>query len=305
MIPKFDMYYEHLHASFILFDSYLAFLKNEFFNGFMLAENNDKKTYFFLFEGELQSAFSVSRNQKKIEIILTHDFSITKDCYISTYRCSHRYVDYFSRFQGTKLVYKDVSTDKISPEKLFDKFKKDRFAGFIEKHGTQSSPKGSYVYFDKGDIIGSLYIVKKDGIFEDGLNIDQAMEEITGSLFSIYTLGTQVRDQGKDRSLIINCFQTIFQRMETRTTPSHFSTMWRECAMELSNKYEFLDPLIGEFQYKAQQLHLHENINIKQAALGMNELVSHIAERLSISNDDIKKIKNNYSTILAAYEIRD
>ncbi|MCP3874368.1 MAG: hypothetical protein GY699_14590 [Desulfobacteraceae bacterium] len=305
MIPKFDMYYEHLHASFILFDNYLKFLKNEFFNGFILAENNNNSTYFFLFEGELQSAFSVSGNQTEAEILLTHDFFIPKDCYISTYRCPHKYVDYFSRFHAAKLVYNNVSKDKISPEKLFEKFKKDQFDGFIEKHGTQSSPKKSYVYFDKGDIIGGLYLDKKDGIFESELNIDLARENITKSLFSIYTLGTQVRDQDKERSLIIDCFQTIFQMMEARTNPSDFSLLWRKSAMELSNRYGFLDPLIGEFQYKGQQLHLYEKTNIKPAALGMNELVYRIAERLSISKNDVKKIKNNYSSILAAYEIRN
>lgn len=305
MIPKFEIHYEHLHSDFIIFDNFLKFLKNEFINGFILAENNDLRTYFFLFEGELLSSFSISESQNRTKISLVRDSSIPKDCFLSAYRCPHKYVDYFSKFYSAKMVYNNVSTDKISPEKLFEKLIKESFTGFIERQSTDPSIKTAYIYFNKGELIGNLSLDNKNGHLDNELTLQGIRDKTLGALLNIYAFVSPAQTQEKDRTMILKCFQEIFQMMEARVNSSDFSMLWRKCAMELSEKYPFLDPLIGEFQYKNQKIGLYEKIDLKTAVLGLNDLVFLMAQKLSISKEDIMKIKSNYSGSLDAYEIRN
>jgi len=251
------------------------------------------------------SAFKVSINQSKSDIRRLNEHIISNDCLVSTFQCPHNYIDYFSKIHAAKLIYNNVSTQNINSAQFFNKLVADQFSGFIEILRTKPSKKKSYLYFNKGTLIGGLNFNETDGTLEKELDMGQVEKKLDTALFNIYTLVAKLRNQGKERHLLINCFQEIFQMMETRSGSTVFSTLWRKCALELSNQYEFLDPLIGNFQYKDQKILLWEKINTEPAALGMNEMVNLIAKKLSIPNDDIIKIKNNYSNILVAYEIRN
>lgn len=302
MIPKFDYYHKNLHSSYLNFAQYIKYLTNEFINGFVMAHDSDRDHYFFLFEGELQSAFCISQDGGQTKIQATQVSNVTKNSFVSTYICPLNFVDYFSKFQAARLVYQNISTKQVSPDKLFNKFGADKFTGFIEKNTTGAASKKAYLYFSKGRMIGGLNVDNKDGYLEKALDDKTAGEKINGSMFSIYALVNQIRNQGEEKGRIIDCFQEIFQMLEAHTSPSQFSTLWRMGARELSHQYEFLDPLIARFQYRDRQIYLNEKINLKQAVPGISQLVYLIAERLSVDAGRIDKIKNKYSSLLAAYE---
>lgn len=305
MIPKFDIFHENLHAGYLVFDKYMLSMQDEFINGFVLAQNNTHKTYFFLFEGELQSSFQVSDNSNGTKIQQIHELEIPRDCFVSTFRTSLENVEYFSGFYSAKRVYRDITTDKINPDKLFSKLSADRFSGFIERNNGPAPPLKSYIYFNKGRLIGGLYLSNNDGGFENGMDLEQAGAALDNSSFSIFTLVPQIRNPGREREMILKCFTDIFRMLESKTTTGQFSTLWRKCASQLSHQHEILDPLIGKFQYKNGQIQLYEKTDIRPAAAGINELANSVAEKLGVNGTQIQTIKKNYYSILAAYEIRN
>jgi hypothetical protein len=304
MIPKFDAYYTNLHSSFLVFEKYLDFLKNEFLNGFVLIEGNNKKAYMFMFEGEIQTCLcTAKKGYKKISPIECSSY-LTDDSFISTYRCLHEQVDFFSKAYTAKLVYNKLSSDIINPVKLMNRCRSDNFTGYIEANDG-GSPRNSYIYFYNGDVLGTMNLTSKDGVFENSLGNSAIQNKILNTSINLYKLSPEVRDPEEDRKLVIKCFQEIFNMLEAEGQSRDFSSVWRKCALELSDNFVFLDPFAGEFNYKNNTIDLWEKIHIKTAAHGMDALVRLIAKKTAVPDSRIMAIKNNYLTILADYEIRN
>lgn len=304
MIPKFDAYYTNLHSSFIIFEKYLDFLKNEFLNGFVMIEGNNQKAYMFMFEGEIQSCLcTAKKGYRKISPIETASF-LTADSFISTYRCFHEQVDFFSNAYTAKLVYNNLSSDIINPVKLMNRCQSDDFTGYIEASDAGSNKK-IYIYFYNGAVLGTMNLASKDGYFENPVGNTVIQNRIMNTNINLYKLSPEVRDLEKDRGLVIKCFEEIFNMLEASGKTRDFSSEWRKCALELSDTFVFLDPFAGEFNYKNHKIDVWEKINIKTAAHGMDALVRLIAKKTAVPDSNISAIKNNYLNILADYEIRN
>ncbi len=305
MIPKFDAYYANLHSSFLIFEKYIEFLKNEFLNGFVLIEGNNQKAYMFLFEGELQSCLcTTKKGYKKISPVECAATYLTDDSFISTYRCLHEQVDFFSNAHTANLVYNNLSSDIINPVKLMNRCRSDNFTGYIES-SDGISPKNSYIYFYNGAVLGTMNLSSRDGYFENPVENSTIQHKIANSSINLYKLLPEVRDPEKDRTTVIRCFEEILNMLEADGQSRDFSSIWRKCALELSDQFVFLDPFAGEFNYKNKKIDVWEKINIKTAAHGMDALVRLIAKKTAVPDSRIMAIKNNYLTILAEYEIRN
>jgi len=304
MIPKFDTYHNNLHSSFLIFDKFLEFLKNEFLNGFVLIEDNSKKAYMFMLEGEIQSCLNTTNTgYKRIDPV---EFSslLTKNSFVSTCRCFHEQVDFFSKAHTAKRIYNLIAKDNIDPIKFISQYHTEKFTGYLETDEKVSRNK-MYIYFYKGIILGTMNINNKDYHFEKTPDNTSIQNKIINTDINVYKLLPDVRDPAKDRRLLINCFEKIFNLLETQGNNKDFSLVWRKCALELSDKFVFLDPFAGEFNYKNGKIELWEKITLNTAAHGIDELIRLIAKRTAIPVINIMNIKNKYSNILADYEIKN
>ena len=303
MIPKFDTYYTNLHSSFLVFNKFLEFLKNEFLNGLVIIEDNNKKAYMFMFEGEIQSCLTTTNTgYKKISPVEFSDL-LTQDSYVSTCRCINEQIDFFSKAHTAKQVYTVLSKDNIDPAKLIDQCRTKKITGYMET-GDKVLKNKIYIYFYKGVILGSMNLNNKDCYFEKAPDNTSIRDKILNTDIYLYKLSPDVRDPARDRSSLIDCFEKIFNVLETQGKNKDFSLVWRKCASELSDKFVFLDPFADEFTYKNGKIDLWEKVNLNRAARGIDELTRLIAKKTDIPVDDIMTIKNKYSTILADYEIK-
>ncbi len=305
MIPKFEAYYRNLHPSFLVFDKFLLFLKNEYLNGFVLLEGSGKKAYLFMFEGETQACL-VTSDSSRYKKITPVDFSalLTPDTVVSTFRCRHEHVEFFTKAHTAKMVYNNLSSDIINPSKLIQRCCTDDFTGYIEADTGRAGTK-MYIYFYKGNILGTMNIGKKEGVFEPPLDDAVIQEKISNTSINLFKLSQDTRNPEKDHAQLVRCFEEIFNMLEDRSGNRDFASIWRKCALDLSDKFVFLDPFAGEFSYAYRKIDIWEKINIKTAVHGMNELVNLIAKRMAVPESEIASIKNNYLGILADYEIRN
>jgi hypothetical protein len=304
MIPKFDTYYTNLHSSFLIFDKFLEFLKNEFLNGFVLIEGYNKKAYMFMFEGEVQSCLTATNTGYKKISSLEFSSLPAKDSFVSTCRCFHEQVDFFSKAHTARKVDNIFSKDNMDPVKLIDQCRTEKFTGYMDIGDTVVKKK-RYIYFYNGVILGSMNLNNKDGYFEMTPDSTPIRNKLLNTDIHLYRLSPDVRDPVKDRKSLINCFEQIFKLLETQGKNKDFSLVWRKCALELGDKFVFLDPFAGEFNYKNGKIDLWEKVNLNIAAHGIDELIRLIAKRTTIPVKNIMTIKNKYSNILADYEIKN
>ncbi len=301
MIPKFEVYHSNIHSNFILFDKYIDFLKNEYFNGYVEVENSENKNFVFLGEGEILSCFLKNKEGyqrvKQSEIIAP----LNTQSFISSYRCPSQYVDFFSRIYTAQLIYNGLESDILNPEKLLNKCKTDQLTGFIE--ADDGSKNSIYIYFYSGRFMGAMNLQDKDYRFDNKLNETTVQNKLNNTTINLYKLSTNTNDTKENRQLLIQCYEEILQFLEKKNKKKDFSSLWRQSALELSDKYFFLDPFANEFNYEKGKIEVWDKINFNILVYGLEELVNSIADKLKISNKELKKIKNNYSNLLGDYEI--
>jgi len=303
MIPKFDTYYTNLHSSFIVCDKFLTYLENEYLNGFVLIEGNNKKAYRFMFEGETRSCLLTTKTGYKK--ITPAEFSslLEKDSFVSTCQCLPEQIDFFSQAHTAKPIYKIAAKDNISPEKLMLQCKKRKITGYLKTQNNIAKNK-TYIYFDKGNMMGSMNLNNKDYYFEKTSDKNSIQKKLLKTDIYLYQLSPEIRDQTKDMQSLSNCFEEIFNLLETQSKSKDFSSVWRKCALDLSDIFVFLDPFAGEFNYKNRKIKIWKDININTAIHGIDELVHIKTKKTNTSDNDIKTVKNKYLNLFGAYEIR-
>ncbi|MBF0228755.1 MAG: hypothetical protein HQK63_04075 [Desulfamplus sp.] len=334
MIPKFDVYHTELHSSYIYFEKYRLFLQSQRFSGYVQLENGQKQYLFFLKEGKDVGYLKIVDHKLKlfdlseIELILKNSFSV------SSYRSPHQIVDFFARCHATQLILDNLFFDSVEFDKFFNQIESKKITGFLQ--ASKSGEPERYIYLYSGKIFGYMNIKGKDGLFEKNLDKNQIQVALKNSTVKVYSIppssdiakrrSTSDSDSGnnqldniktthnqnitdksnndENRLSIIECYEKIFQLLEKNTESVEFTSIWRMCALELSNKYIFLNPFAGEFNYDNSKIDLWEKIDLKIATNALDELINAIAKKANLPKDGIKAIKDNYLTILAAYEIR-
>ena len=257
----------------------------------------------FMYEGEGQACLIAEKSGYKKTNPVHFSAALTPDAFISAYRCGHQQVDFFSNAHTAKMVYNNLSSDIINPAKLIDRCCTDNFTGYIEA-GNGPESKRMYIYFHNGGILGTMNISDNEGVFESNTKESTIQDKILNTSINLFKLSKDIRDTQKDREQLILCYEQIFQMLEDRAAGKDFSSIWRKCALDLSDTFVFLDPFAGEFNYKYRQIDIWEKINIKTAIHGIDKLVGMIAKQLAVPEGDIKAVKNNHIEILADYEIR-
>lgn len=308
MIPRFDIYHANLHSSFLRFNRYVEMLEQEFFNGYVLLDTVSHKCYLMMLDGEPHAHLLKSQDKSEFKAIQPKEFdNLTKeDCFVMSFKCSPQYIEFLSRCHTAKMIYKNLEPENINPEHLIQKCKTGKFSGIIEANGTQAKKKR--IYFDKGNMIGTMNIGSNDDMFSPDTSDEQIYESIGTLKLNLYEFAKQantIESASGSRENLIQCYQEIMQLLEASAGAQDFSSIWRISAMELSKEFSFLDPFVAEFSYANQTIDLWEQVDLKQAAKGMDKLCESIAKTLRMPKDKIKDIKTNYKTVLSAYEIRN
>ncbi|MBF0258185.1 MAG: hypothetical protein HQK62_04990 [Desulfamplus sp.] len=336
MIPKFDIIHTGLHSSYLSFDRYKLFLQNQAFSGYLKLEDSHTQCFFFIKEGKDIASFCISDNSFKefnpseIPSVLKNPF------FISSYRAPNQAVDFFARCHNAKSIYENITFNSIVFDKFFSQIESKKITGFLQA-AKNGDPK-RYIYFYGGKIFGYMNIKGSDGVFEKNLDKSQIQTALKNSTMTVYLISassagsvakkhshspvphtvskpkvsqydTKAASSGTSgidsRNLVLKCYEEIFQMLEKDADLAEFTSIWRTAALELSNKYLFLNPFAGEFSYDNSKIDLWEEVDIKTAVHALDELSNAIAKKANIPKDGIKSIKDSYLNILVAYEIRN
>lgn len=332
MIPKFDIYHTSLHSSYISFDNYKKFLGNFSFSGYIHLYNKEVQCFYFIKEGK--DAPCLTLKDGRLALISPREVipCFKKPFFLSTYKCPDSYIGYFSRIHSTTVIYENISIDTVDLPKLLGQVETKKITGFLESW--KEGDKKRYIYFYNGKILGYLNIRKQDGFFEKRLDKADVQTSLRHSTVNIHNFSSaagagdgieQPSDTSSPHSLslsgqqkldppppvdekrlkMLKCYEEIFNVLEEDISHGEFDSIWRNCAMELSEEYAFLNPFAGEFSYSDGQIDLWEQVDAAVAANAMEALSNLIAKRANLPKDGIKAVKNNYIDILVAYEIRN
>jgi hypothetical protein len=192
-----------------------------------------------------------------------------------------------------EILYKDLSTDFTSLQRLIDKLGDQRHTGYIEialKNG-----KGSgVIFFQEGEPIETI-LTRKDGNLVSGRNLlSRILEEAQGAgvVFHVYRADFSTSSdnmaeiiEGGDLQDLLKVLQDTISTIETVVDglikKGTFSSELRRTLVKKSNEYPFLDPFAAEFRYEDGKIVFTGNTEIHELTKGLGECLGLTIDALS------------------------
>lgn len=231
---------------------------------------------------------------------------------ISVYDVKPETVYFWATLSLGKTIYRDLSTEFTDLEGLITKMKSERLTGYIEVF-ISDGEFGAFIFFQNGGIIGGSYSWEPGGPNESGKNLKLLIEKTrqsSGGFHVTRVPGNSQKQGGNEFSseemyresliqalehLLVN-FEKIFS--SGRKNKSNFSILLKKKFVDMAERFEFLDPFAGEFEYSNRRISFAEDIDDQELLRGIVTAVAELSGSLGL----FPKIKGEISTVLNKYE---
>ena len=313
IFPKGKMMYENLNTSFTNFGELLLNLNATSFTGYVHVSFLEYEGVLLVDSGKVVNAFEEigetrATGQKAVASILSH--AKDRDGTISVYHLSTEMVTMLASMMKGEVVYKKLTTELTSLDKLIDKLKNEEHTGYIEI--TMNKEKGTGIIFlQSGDAIES--IVSTNGETISGPQVLNRMIETssaTGATFNVYKADPKgiFEDSveimaGFELPQLLAVWQDILGAVERAThglyDEGHFLDVFKDTLIERAADYPFLDPFAAEFEYKNGKIFFHGEL-VNNFSHGLGECLNATIDTLATENRDANlaaKIKTEVQAV--------
>lgn len=321
IFPKGQATYENLNTSFTHLDAMLSELKNSQFTGYVQLTAWEYDGILMIDTGSIVNAVEQSQEQRRHGTSAADGIAAKgreKDGAISVYRLSPELIQLLANLFNSEPVYKDLSSDLTSLDKLISKLQSEKHTGYIEVHLTMSKSAAS-IYLHDGQVIES--VLAKDGT---ATNHNKTLDEIIlasidePALFTVYR-AELTQAYGNDvnfadsfaRRGMLTLWQQVFQSIETTLNdkPGTFVTAFKRASIANATAFPFLDPFAAELEYKEGVIKFAGQASVAQFNEGMSKTLAQTVKDLAAqpSNKQLMnklrpvaaELKKNYGSRLA------
>ena len=214
---------------------------------------------------------------------------------IDIYRIDQEKIYFWSNIRGAKKIYKDLSTEFTDLDGLINKMISEKLTGFIEV-SINENREGGFIFFNNGEIIGGSYSWGKgelDGSKESQKFLIEKTKEL-GGIFHVNRISFAKEEESESKEIreesssnVIAALEellVIFEKIFTSKNKSKtdFNTLLRKKFVQMVDKYVFLDPFAGEFDYDNQKITFAGDASDEELVNGIIESVEDLAGELGI-----------------------
>jgi hypothetical protein len=283
IFPKGKPLYENLNTSFTNFGELLLNLQINSVTGYVQVSFWEYEGILFLDSGNVVNAVEEARGSRKVgqEAVSAITAQVKeRDGTLSVYALSPEMVVMLTSVVKSEVVYKDLSTDFTSLDKLIGKLKSEGHTGYVEVVMRDGKSVG-VIFFQDGGAIESMLSTNGDAYsgVETMPRIVEAASAL-GATFNVYkaaveeafAAGTEIAT-GFALPELLKAWQAIIAAVE-RVADSQFKSgqflnIFKDTLIEKADDYLFLDPFAGEFDYRDGQITFHaEGVKDFSRALG-------------------------------------
>ena len=326
ILPKGKRMYENLRTSFVDLNNMLLALKEEDFTGYIHLSFWDYEGVLFLESGEVVNAIEESKEGRRggEEAVgnILHQAKVKKDGKIDVYILPSEMITLFASTITQEALYKDLSSDFTSLDKLIEKLRKEGHTGYVEI-SFFNGKGGGIIFFQDGDVIEAMVGMEGEEIISGQENLDKIVEKAqeAGAYFNVYrssfeetrasfTETVQERDMETAIALMEDIMRDAERVLDSMAEgKGAFVESFRRAQLDISEKYPFLDPFVGEFEYKDGKLQFLGDVPVKEFIKGVGECLDLALEKMPIraSKGDIyNKIRPVLESTVEKYEeVRD
>jgi hypothetical protein len=293
--PKDEIVYKNLSTAFIDLPALLSTLKSEKFSGTLEIGFPKNKGTFFILSGNVINAQAwVGMDLKgtvgpdAIQALLA--LGNQKDGVLDLYRLPPQQITLLANSLQSEILFKGLSTDFARLDRLLVKLKEDRHDGFVEILSRNHQAIG-ILYLAAGEPVEVLTKSSDSQTATvDQKSISSFVENIMkqSAILNIYKTSSRIEEKREEIQKVkeeppaeikarvqelIPFFEEVLAKAEKlidgATKKGTFLTFLQKSLMEHSPTYGFLDPFVGEFEYREGAIHFTGEVKERDFAGGL------------------------------------
>lgn len=318
IIPKGKIIHEALSTSFTDINELLRDLGENSFTGCCQVSFWEYEGFLFIDTGKIVNALEEIQKDppvrnlgdRAVKSILTK--AKEKDGTVTVFRLSDEIVATLATALRSSIVLKDLTTELTSLEKLIQKLKKEEHTGYIEVILNNQEGEG-YIYFQVGRAMESVYRSAEGEVISgaNGFRKLLGLSAEIGAVFNVYKADTSVMpvDMGQVLEAVLPVFQDILSQVEKTINEllgqGKFLEMLRRVLLANANAYPFLDPIVGEFTYKAGILTFEGSATVDEFVDGVCDVIKQTVEeaaRRTPREKLLSSIRSNLQSFIGKYK---
>ena len=323
VIPRQQPVLENLNIYYLNVRKLLEHFQGEIGAGGVYFKSHAAEGVIFFDQNELLSGFFQDRNieisgHEAIERLLEagDDYNFS----VNIYEIGIEEVYYWASIPAAEKIYKDLSTEFTDLEGLIKKMSSEKLTGYIDV-SIGNGKEMALIFLINGKIMGGSYSWGNGSPSPSKKNQDlliQKTKELGGS-FNVCRIplakSETEREPGLERPKhpetaieILEELLGIFEKMVRLKGKKRidFQKLLKQKFVEHAERYAFLDPFAGEFEYTEHKITFSGQASDQNLVVGVFTVVKEMAQELGllsllIENLDSWSVK--YSEELATYDI--
>jgi len=314
LIPYENIVYRNLKSSFTNFNELLVNLNSISLTGFVHLEFQGFQSIVFLQNGRVCNAFAEFNSVKKLgQEAFNYINAKVREAggQINVYSLSSELIMLFSNSVKNEIVYKDLSSEFTSLDKLIAKLQEEQHTGHIEAI-SKSGNKKAFIFFQTGEILKMLLSVIEKPLFE----VDEFQEikdtfSNAAVVFNVYKSNLSLVNSNSwltttyEISEMLELWGAIIQVVEKQVGSETFASIFKQVLFEHADKYLFLDPFLGEFKYADGKIILKSK-SVQNFDQALKEVLRTTIAKLNIqkpSKVDLDQVREKFAEVIDKYSL--
>ena len=324
VIPKQHPVLENLNVYYLNVKKLLEHFQGEIGSGGVYFKSHAAEGVIFFDQNELINGFFQDRDIKisgseAIERLLSagDNYNLT----VNIYEIGAEEVYYWAGIPTAEKIYRDLSTEFTDLEGLIKKMSSEKLTGYIDVSISDGQETG-LLFLMNGKMMGGAYSWSNGSPSPSQKNRDllvQKTKELGGS-FNVCRIALNNLEKNNEPDLeqqrppqrviaMLEELLAIFEKLvgSKRKKSMDFQKALRQKFVQHAERYAFLDPFAGEFEYFDQRIKYSGQTSDAHLVDGVFTIVKEMALELGLLSTLIEKLDSwslKYAEDLAQFDIR-
>lgn len=294
IFAKGKVRHQGLMTTYTDLTSLVSTLKTERFSGTIEIEFPKAEGILFLSAGEvvngeanLEAGSKRLIGQEAVQRLLS--FSNQKDGVLNIYQLAPEHVAILASHLQHEIVFKGLSTEFTRLDRLLLKLKEEKHTGFIEVFGKDQAPQGvlflqegepaeMFTFSESGQSVFGRKSVPGfvEGVAKEGaiLNVYRTDQKKPGPP-PVQLIPPSPVEKGDGLKEVVQIFENILAKVERLVDEASeketFRRFFKRSLIEKSERYPFLDPFGGEFDYRDGMIQFAGGVRDRDFTQGLGE----------------------------------
>jgi hypothetical protein len=323
VIPKQQPVLENLNIYYLDIRKLLEHFQGEIGTGGIYFKSHAAEGVIFFDQDQLVSGFfqdkkvSISGNEA-VERLLTagdeYNFSV------NIYQIGPEEVYFWAGIPTAEKIYKNLSTEFTDLEGLIKKMSAEKMTGYIDVT-IGSGEENGLIFLINGKIMGGSYSWGNGSPNPSKKNQDLLILKTKelGGIFNVCRIpikNAQADNQPvalktnkpKPAIVMMEALLSIFEKVvdKKRKKKADFQKLLKQKFVENADRYSFLDPFAGEFEYAEQKITLSGRVSDRDLVDGVVAVVNEMARDLGLQSTLIVNLDSwleEYADELEVYDV--